>query len=108
MVQMLFFNREEEEAEKFLGKIEDVNKMLGQLMSKDDKEVGPTWWEPKSSLSVYFLQAAEAEDRIDKFLEVQSKEEADRAQRAQVDQRYFVNGNVSCISGHSWVSHCRE
>ena len=43
MVQILFFNREEEEAEKFLGKIEDVNKMLGQLMSKDDKEVGPTW-----------------------------------------------------------------
>ena len=38
-----FFNREEEEAEKFLGKIEDVNEMLGQLMSKDDKEVGPTW-----------------------------------------------------------------
>ena len=38
-----FLNREEEEAEKFLGKIEDVNKMLGQLMSKDDKEVGPTW-----------------------------------------------------------------
>ena len=31
--------REEEEAEKFLGKIEDVNSMLGQLMSKDDKEV---------------------------------------------------------------------
>ena len=31
--------REEEEAEKFLGKIEDVNSMLGQLMSKDDREV---------------------------------------------------------------------
>ena len=67
-------------------------------------------WAPLggSQNQVYFLQAAEAEDRIDKFLEVQSKEEADRAQRAQVDQRYFVNGNVSCISGHSWVSHCRE
>ena len=31
--------REEEEAEKFLGKIEDVNSMLSQLMSKDDQEV---------------------------------------------------------------------
>ena len=32
-------NREEEEAEKFLGKIEDVNSMLSQLMSKDEQEV---------------------------------------------------------------------
>ena len=31
--------REEEEAEKFLGKIEDVNSMLSQLMSKDEQEV---------------------------------------------------------------------
>ena len=31
--------REEEEAEKFFGKIEDVNSMLSQLMSKDEQEV---------------------------------------------------------------------
>ena len=34
-----FLIREEEEAEKFLGKIEDVNSMLSQLMSKDEQEV---------------------------------------------------------------------
>jgi len=79
-IRPLMGKKEEEEAEKFLGKIEDVNSMLGQLMSKDGKE------------------AAEAEDRIDKFLEVQSKEEADQAQRAQftagcrtVENRSVIN-----------------
>merc|ERR1711997_1445709 len=54
--------------------------MLGQLMSKDDKE------------------AAEAEDRIDKFLEVQSKEEADRAQRAQATAGCRTVENRSVIN----------
>ena len=35
-----------------------------------------------------FEKAAEAEDRIDNFLKTQSKEEADKAERAQVDQSY--------------------
>ena len=43
--------REEEEAEKFLGKIEDVNSMLSQLMSKDEQEVS----DAKKELFHYFL-----------------------------------------------------
>ena len=52
--------REEEEAEKFLGKIEDVNSMLSQLMSKDEQEVSnakkercSTTFNIKPSLPVY-------------------------------------------------------
>ena len=54
--------REEEEAEKFLGKIEDVNSMLSQLMSKDDQEVSDakkercsTSFNIKPNLLVYWL-----------------------------------------------------
>ena len=65
--------------------------MLGQLMSKDDKEVEAGF----VHISLRFLQAAEAEDKIDKFLETQSKEEADQAQRAQVDQGYNENVYIS-------------
>ena len=65
--------------------------MLGQLMSKDDKEVEAGF----VHISLRFLQAAEAEDKIDKFLETQSKEEADQAQRAQVDQDYNENFYIS-------------
>ena len=52
----------EEEAEKFLGKIEDVNSMLSQLMSKDDEEVSDakkercsTSFNIKPNLLVYWL-----------------------------------------------------
>ena len=54
--------REEEEAEKFLGKIEDVNSMLSQLMSKDEQEVSDvknercaTSYNIKPNLLVYWL-----------------------------------------------------
>ena len=58
--------------------------MLGQLMSKDDKEVKGSWI--RAFLTAFCLQTAEAEDRIDRFLETQCKAEADQAERAQVDQ----------------------
>ena len=65
-------------------------------MSKDEQEVsdakkeqGSTTFYIKPNLLVYWtlffsLQAAEAENKIDNFLKIQDKEEADRVFRAQV------------------------
>ena len=43
-----------------------------------------------SFISHCFEKAAEAEDRIDNFLKTQSKEEADKVERAQVDKGYNI------------------
>ena len=72
--------------------------MLSQLMSKDEQEVSEANKErcatvfiikQISNLYVYWkmifsLQAADAENKIDNFLKIQDKEEADRVFRAQV------------------------
>ena len=70
--------------------------MLSQLMSKDEQEVSDakkelcfTTFHIKPNLLVYWtlffsMQAAEAENKIDNFLKIQDKEEADRVLRAQV------------------------
>ena len=55
-------------------------------------------WKLDLCISHCSLQAAEAEGRIDKFLETQCKEEAHQAQRAQVDQGYNDNFYISHFS----------